>query len=116
MKEYDNESQEADFLICDGDYMLLAYCPNYHKNNRHYSLSAFLPQRIERVSLPISIKKSDKGYYAYHIIGVLTERIGRNGKVQIGEIVINVSDIPNDIVIGDSISFEVMRIDYSQEM
>ena len=114
LQNRDKDSKEADLLIPDGEHTLLAYCPNYNgrKSNDGASLCAFLPENIEKTSLPVSIEKSDAGFYAYRIVGVLVERRKDRGKVQIGEIEIELRTIPNDIKIGENISFDVLRIDF----
>lgn len=106
---YDADSFEADLeIILLNEQKLLVYCSDFkNKKDVDISLNAFLPKNIMLSDLEEKITKTKNGYYSYNIIG---KRIKVNCIECLGAF-IQIDDIPNDIKIGENVSFDVIRID-----
>ncbi|MGN1372576.1 MAG: hypothetical protein ACI4VK_00855 [Candidatus Coproplasma sp.] len=114
--DYDANSNEASIEFSEDNISIIVYCPYLEnpKLNNGYELTVFLPDNIMRTCNEQSIIKTDNGYYSYSITAKLIERINNICKVNVKGLIIRLEDVPNDIEIGENLTFNAIRIDYTQ--
>lgn len=114
--DYDMNSNEASIKFSEENNSIIVYCPYLEnaKLKNEYELTAFLPDNIMRTNNEESIIKADNGYYSYSITAKLIERTNNKCKVNVKGLIISIESVPNDIEIGENITFNAIRIDYIQ--
>ena len=110
---YDEDSKEADVLLTTNGKVLLVYAPKFSRNCTE--LVAFLPTNICVTRETPNIIKTETSYYSHKIIGILKYKNKDYGKVEIDDIIIEVENIPGDINVNDTLSFDCVRVDYIQD-
>lgn len=110
IKEYDKISQEADIIVSDGQFEILCYAHPFELKKSKWVLSTLFAENIMiSFNKEPSVQKKD-GYFDYKLTGKILNKSKQI--VSVGEIIIELDGhIPNDLVEGNYIEFECMRID-----
>ena len=113
--EYDELSNEASVLITDSDISILCYAPNLSQKDLTgalgWELQTLFASDIRREETQESFaEKTTESYYSYKMQGKAIS----SETVRIGTIEIKLDrPLPGDISIGEYISFNCTRIDFS---
>ena len=114
IKSYYEEGKEADLIISDGAFELMAYAQPFLKRfkDEKFKLIAFTSENIMTIDKEeYAIEKTNEGYYSYWFKGKLLD--AKKGIVAINNIIIeDVGWIPKDIHDGQFIEFTCQRVDY----
>lgn len=111
--DYDNFSDECDFLINSLDIELICYGMYDEKyNSRPFAIDAFLSSNIVKAKEDICFSIKKDSYYAYEINAKIVDLATK--KVSLGDIYIFLdSEFPGDLKLGDYVNFNVLRLDIS---
>ena len=111
--DYDNFSDECDFLINSLDVELICYGMYDEKyNSRPFIIESFLASNIVKAKEDICFAIKKDSYYAYEINAPIVDLVTK--KVSIGQINIFLdAEFPGDLKLGDYVHFDVQRLDIS---
>lgn len=111
--DYDNFSDECDFLINSLDIELICYGMYDEKyNSRPFVIDSFLASNIVKAKEDICFSIKKDSYYAYEINAQIVDLATK--KVSLGEINIFLdAEFPGDLKSGDYVHFDVLRLDIS---
>lgn len=114
IKDFDDDSLEADLIIADNDnnYELLCYCHpsnGCYESKKKISITTLFANNIVKVHSCEYLIQKLNDYYSYCL---QAEVIDKNlPKVCIGKIIIELDmPLPKDINLGDFIRFNVSRL------
>ena len=110
---FDRHDSEAEVSVSDGLYTVNCYAYPVNSvsvNQCVNGIYGFECTNIEKTDKEIYMIKKLSQYYAYMITAQVIAK--DKGTVQVGKLCINLdAPIPNDILIGDYITFSVLRLD-----
>ena len=111
--KFNKKDSEAELCISDGDYSVICYAypvKTVTENQRVSVIHGILCTEIVREFEQIySIHKLPQ-YYSYQLTAKVLSK--KSSIVQIGDLIIHLdTDLPNDILEGEYVSFRVQRLD-----
>lgn len=109
---FDPDSCEAEIEFTNKDSKFISYAWKFVQGNSKYHLVAFSSSDIEISKEKDGVQKIDEGYFAHKFFGKLKYRESEYGMIETCGELIEVKNIPNDIKIGNFVSFKCLRVDY----
>ena len=113
---YENESQEADIELESNGVCITCYSHPMENKEQIYKIidnEIFAFQvtdiQIDGTHIPTAVK-TDKGYYSYFLRG----KVISDSQIQMHDFIINIGYLPKDVLAGEYVSCQCLRLDIGE--